>query len=127
MRILLDTHVYLWVVQDNKQYLTTRVRDWIGEATEVYVSSASIWEAVIKIKLNKLHADIEQLTNSIEESGFLALPITVKHAAYTRELPDIHKDPFDRMLVAQAMCEPLKLLTNDGILAKYSQNVLLMS
>jgi len=127
MRVLLDTHVYLWAIEDNKQYLTAQAREWISEADEVYVSSVSIWEAIIKIKLKKLQANVEKLIGSIEESGFLTLPVTIQHAAYIHELPDIHKDPFDRMLVSQAICEPLKLITSDAILAKYYQNVLLIS
>jgi PIN domain nuclease of toxin-antitoxin system len=92
-------------------------------ATEVYVSSASIWEAVIKIKLNKLEVDIGQMVSAIVESGFLELPISAGHAAVISRLPDIHRDPFDRMLIAQAMYEPLTFLTADATLKNYSELV----
>lgn len=92
-------------------------------ATEVYVSSASIWEATIKIGIGKLDADIDVLAAQIAESGFLELPVSARHAMQLRRLPEIHRDSFDRMLVAQAMCEPLRLLTADAQMARYSELV----
>lgn len=120
MRILLDTHVYLWWLQDHPK-LSTAGRDKIVAASEVYVSSASIWEATIKAGIGKLEVDINQLVAEIANSGFQELPISAKHAAMVAQLPDIHRDPFDRILVAQALCEPLRLLTADGILSGYSE------
>lgn len=120
MRILLDTHVYLWWLQDHPK-LSTAGRDKIVAASEVYVSSASIWEATIKAGIGKLEVDIHQLVAEISNSGFQELPISAKHAAMVAQLPDIHRDPFDRILVAQALCEPLRLLTADGILSGYSE------
>lgn len=120
MRILLDTHVYLWWLQDHPK-LSTAGRDKIVAASEVYVSSASIWEATIKAGIGKLEVDINQLVAEIANSGFQELPISAKHAATVAQLPDIHRDPFDRILVAQALCEPLRLLTADGILNGYSE------
>lgn len=122
MRILLDTHVYLWWLQDHPK-LSKAARDRIVAASEVYVSSASIWEAAIKAGIGKLHADVKQLVIEIENSGFLELPISARHAAAVALLPDIHRDPFDRILVAQALCEPLRLLTADGKLSGYSELV----
>ncbi|MBY0574558.1 MAG: type II toxin-antitoxin system VapC family toxin [Undibacterium sp.] len=95
----------------------------IQEATEVYVSSASIWEATIKASFGKLSVDVDQLVAEISKSGFQELPITAAHAAMVARLPDIHKDPFDRILIAQAMSEPLRFLTADGILNGYSELV----
>lgn len=120
MRILLDTHVYLWWLQDHPK-LSTAGRDKIVAASEVYVSSASIWEATIKAGIGKLEVDIHQLVAEISNNGFQELPISAKHAAMVAQLPDIHRDPFDRILVAQALCEPLRLLTADGILSGYSE------
>lgn len=122
MRLLLDTHIYLWWVTDHPN-LTRAARAAIVSAGDVYVSSASIWEASIKAGIGKLDADIDELASEIKRSGFLELPVTAKHAARVRTLPDIHRDPFDRMLVAQALCEPLRLLTTDGLLKKYSELV----
>ena len=120
MRILLDTHVYLWWLQDHPK-LSQAGRDKIIAASEVYVSSASIWEATIKAGIGKLEVDINQLVAEIANSGFQELPISAQHAATVAQLPDIHRDPFDRILVAQALCEPLRLVTADGILSGYSE------
>lgn len=122
MRILLDTHVFLWCIKDDRR-LSKSTRTKILQATEVYVSSASIWEATIKIKLKKMDGDVNQIVEAITESGFLELPISVHHAAATSKLSDIHRDPFDRMLIAQAISEPLTLLTADAALKKYSDLV----
>jgi PIN domain nuclease of toxin-antitoxin system len=123
MRVLLDTHVYLWSVMDDRK-LTKAARKLILEADEVYVSSASIWEASIKVGLGKLEADVDMLVSEIEASGFMELPVRAVHAALVRNLPDIHRDPFDRLLVAQALSEPLRLLTSDGHLSKYTDLVI---
>lgn len=122
MRILLDTHIFLWCIKDDRK-LSKSVKAKIMQAGEVYVSSASIWEAVIKIKLKKLDGEINEIIEAIPESGFLELPISVQHAAAVSRLPDIHQDPFDRMLIAQAMYEPLTFLTADAMLQNYSELV----
>lgn len=122
MRILLDTHIFLWCVTDNKQ-LSSKARTLITEAQDVYISSASIWEIAIKTKLGKLRADVHELINAIPESGFLELPITSAHSAGISSLPDIHRDPFDRIMLAQAMIEPLKFLTADTTLREYTNLV----
>jgi PIN domain nuclease of toxin-antitoxin system len=122
MRLLLDTHVFLWCVKNDRR-CSKIMRAKILHASEVYVSSASIWEAAIKIKLKKLHVEIDELVEAIAESGFLELPITTRHAAVVSDLPEIHRDPFDRILIAQAMSEPLTFLTADTILRNYSNLV----
>lgn len=122
MRLLLDTHVFLWCIKGDRR-LSKVARSKILNATEVYVSSASIWEAAIKIKLKKLQVDIQQMIESISESGFVELSITSQHAAGILRLPDIHRDPFDRLLIAQAVAEPLTFLTADGGLKNYSDLV----
>jgi len=119
MRILLDTHLYLWWLQDHP-HLSAEARARILDATEVYVSSASIWEAAIKAGLGKLNADVEELVREIERCGFCELQISARHAAAVRSLPSIHNDPFDRLLIAQAISEPLRLLTHDSKLKDYS-------
>ena len=119
MRLLLDTHVFLWCIKNDRR-LSAAARSKIIQATEVYVSSASIWEATIKIKLKKLDADIDEMVEAIAESGFLELPIITQHAAAVSRLSDFHRDPFDRILIAQAIIEPLTFLTADAELRKYS-------
>jgi len=122
MRLLLDTHVYLWWLEDHPK-LSTRARRLITEASEVYVSSASIWEASIKAGIGKLEVDVDELVGQIQVSGFLELPVSAVHAAAVKSLPAVHNDPFDRMLVAQAICEPLRFLTHDDKLRGYSELV----
>ncbi|MFC0350080.1 type II toxin-antitoxin system VapC family toxin [Undibacterium danionis] len=122
MKLLIDTHIYLWWLQDNPK-LSEKARQQIQDAAEVYVSSASIWEATIKASIGKLSVDLDQLVAEISKSGFQELPITAAHAATVARLPEIHKDPFDRILIAQTMSEPLRFLTADAILRGYSELV----
>ncbi|MGV2287982.1 type II toxin-antitoxin system VapC family toxin [Trinickia sp. YCB016] len=123
MRLLLDTHVFLWSVTDDRK-LTKAARKLILDADEVFISSASIWEASIKAGLGKLEVDVNLLVSEIEASGYSELPVRAVHAALVRDLPDIHRDPFDRILVAQALSEPLRLMTSDGHLSKYTDLVI---
>lgn len=120
MHILLDTHLFIWWLKDDHQ-LSKQARLAITNADTVYVSSVSIWEAAIKIQLGKLNANIQELAGAIESEGFIELPLKATQAAIATELPAIHRDPFDRMLVAQAISEPLRLLTSDEILKHYSE------
>lgn len=122
MRLLLDTHVFLWCIQENVK-LTKSIKSRILHASEVYVSSASIWELAIKISLGKLDGDINKIADSIEESGFIELSITAAHAAAVAGLPTIHRDPFDRILIAQAISEPMTILTADKTLKNYSKQL----
>lgn len=120
-RILLDTHLLLWAVAEPRK-LSSAARSRIDRA-EVFVSAASIWEVSIKAALGKLAADPAELLAEIEPAGFILLPVTGEHAAAVARLPAVHTDPFDRMLIAQAKTEPLLLLTNDAILARYGDCV----
>lgn len=124
MRVLLDTHLFVWSVMDHPK-LDGYSRELIVSADEVYVSAVSVWEIAIKSVLGKIEADPEELAHAIEDSGFIALSVTPQHAARVAKLPAIdgHKDPFDRMLVAQALTEPLILLTLDEKLAAYGEIV----
>ena len=122
MQVLLDTHLFIWWLKNDSQ-LSKQARTTITNADIVYVSSVSIWEATIKIQLGKLDANIKELVEAIETEGFTELPLLSKQAAIVTELPLIHRDPFDRMLVAQAISEPLRLLTSDEILKNYSELV----
>ena len=125
MRLLLDTHIFLWAVAGNP-LLKPAVRRVIESADQVYVSAASIWEVAIKARLGKIEVDPDELVTAIEASGFIELPVRAAHAAGVAKLALHHSDPFDRLLVAQALAEPLKLLTADAVLAKYSDIVLLV-
>lgn len=122
MRLLLDTHIFLWSISDDER-LSRKARSKIMQAADVYVSSASIWEVAIKVKLGKLQADVLKLVEAITSSGFVELPVTAYHAATVATLADLHRDPFDRILIAQALSEPLTLLTGDAQLKGYSDLV----
>jgi PIN domain nuclease of toxin-antitoxin system len=119
MRVLLDTHLLLWALGSPLK-LSKETRKLV-DTSQVYVSAASIWEISIKASLGKLDADPEEILAAIEPAGLSMLPILGQHAAKVAQLPPRHKDPFDRMLVAQAMSEPMILLTNDDALAGYSE------
>jgi PIN domain nuclease of toxin-antitoxin system len=121
MRVLLDTHLLLWALSSPGK-LSKRARTRI-ESSEVYASAASIWEISIKSALGKLEADPFDVLAGVEPAGFNHLPISGGHAAKVVELPPIHRDPFDRLLVAQARVEPMILLTDDGVLGGYGEFV----
>ena len=122
MKLLLDTHIIIWAVSAPK-LLSEKTQSYMTDAETIYVSAASIWEICIKIQLNKLQLDLATFIQEIERIGVQSLAITWKHAQLTKEIPLYHKDPFDRMLIAQAMSEPLTLLTNDNTLPQYSELV----
>lgn len=122
MRIILDTHVALWIFAGSPRI--EPIKDTIlSTDTEIFISAASWWELAIKIGLGKLEADLKELRWAAKESGFLDLPIRAEHTEHLLQLPPIHKDPFDRLLVAQAIGEPMRLLTADGKLESYSELV----
>ncbi len=125
MRLLIDTHVFLWAVQGSAS-LKADARRIMTEAEQIYVSAASIWEIAIKARLGKIEVDPKALVEAISGSGFFELPVRGTHAAGVAELPLLHSDPFDRLLLAQAIAEPLKLLTADPVLAQYSDLVTLI-
>jgi PIN domain nuclease of toxin-antitoxin system len=125
MRLLLDTHIYLWAVAGSR-LLKASARRLIESADEVHVSAASIWEIAIKARLGKIKADPVQLAAAIEPSGFIELPVRAVHAAAVAQLEPHHSDPFDRLLIAQALTEPLRLVTVDRALAQYSELVVVV-
>ena len=117
-RLLLDTHVVLWALDDHPK-LASEARCAITDpANEVFVSAASIWEIAIKRALGKLQAPYN-IVSWIESSGFLELAVTSFHAEQAGDLPFHHRDPFDRMLVAQAQVEGLVLVTADQDIPLY--------
>jgi PIN domain nuclease of toxin-antitoxin system len=93
-------------------------------AEEIFVSSASIWEIAIKVRIGKMNADPQELFDQIEVNNFRELPVLSRHALLVAKLPLYHSDPFDRILIAQAISEPLNLLTSDAQLRPYSELVI---
>ena len=123
MRLLLDTHVLLWSLADDPR-LATSVRDLIIDSeVGVFVSAASAWEITIKQGLGKLRAP-DDLPAQLVAARFEALPISVEHAVAVLDLPDHHRDPFDRMLIAQARVEGLTVVTHDPQIGRYEVAVL---
>jgi len=123
VRLLLDTHIFLWLASANPQ-LSPRSKQVIESAEKVFVSSATIWEIAIKVRLGKLKADLDQLIREIEANRFEELPVLARQAKLVAALPLHHGDPFDRLLIAQAIAEPLHLLTVDPKLKEYSELVI---
>ena len=123
MRILLDTHLVLWALDDDPRMPDEARALILDESNEVYVSSIAIWEIAIKSGLGKLDAEVADILRSLPDSGFDSLAFTAEHAAAVSGLPSLHRDPFDRAMVAQAQCEPLVLLTHDAQVAAYGSVV----
>ncbi len=125
MRLLLDTHLLLWAVAKSRR-LPKAARPLLEDpANEVFFSAASLWEIVIKSALRKedFSVDVAVLRPALAGMGLVELPVSGAHAERLATLPPVHKDRFDRMLVAQSLAEPLLLLTNDAVLGKYGESV----
>jgi PIN domain nuclease of toxin-antitoxin system len=124
MRLLLDTHILLWWLADDPA-LPERADALIADqANEVFASAISLWEIAIKARLGKIAADAAQIHTATQASGLASLAFTAEHALAVAQLPNHHRDPFDRALVAQARVEPLHLITHDAIIAAYGEHVL---
>lgn len=126
MNLLLDTHAALWAIADSPR-LTTKARDLIeSPKSTLWISAATVWEIAIKHGLGRGDMPIsgQAALDYFQESGYRFLAIEPEHAAAVEELPAHHADPFDRILVAQALVEPMRLLTHDPIVARYSDTVI---
>lgn len=123
MRLLLDTHIFCWIFYEPER-LARKTRRLIEDAEIVFVSVASIWEVAIKARLGKIQADPQELFEQIAANDMQELPVLSKHALCVATLPLHHADPFDRLLIAQAITEPLHLLTADPQLKPYSDLVI---
>ena len=123
MNILLDTHVLIWALENNPELSDSARNSIIRASNMVFVSSISIWEIAIKKNLGKLETP-DNLQEEIELHRFTPLQINYAHAELAVKLPDIHKDPFDRMLIAQAIIEKLTLVSRDKLIARYDVDIL---
>lgn len=122
MRLLLDTHVVLWVLAGSR--ISKQARTAIADPENmVHLSAASVWEVSIKRGLGRLTLP-EHWLDAAQEQGIEILPITAEHALAVGDLPPHHRDPFDRMLVAQARAEGLTVVTRDGQLSLYDVSLL---
>jgi PIN domain nuclease of toxin-antitoxin system len=121
MRLLLDTHVLLWTIAESRR-LSSTARALIGEPDNALTfSSVSLWEVAIKAERGRddFRIDVSSLRRSLFDNEYAELSMTGAHAVALGSLPPIHRDPFDRMLVAQAIAEGLTLVTSDPAVAKY--------
>lgn len=121
MKYLLDTHLLLWAASDSKKLPPSAKALIADEKNELLFSAASIWEVAIKTELGRadFKVDVRLLRRGLLDNGFSELPVLSEHAAELACLPPIHKDPFDRLLVAQAMVEGITLITADALVAQY--------
>jgi PIN domain nuclease of toxin-antitoxin system len=118
MKILLDTHALLWWLEKPRFLSAAAQRAIADRDNTVFVSAASIWEIVIKKSIGKLVIS-DDFESAIQKNDFVYLPVTSTHAFGLASLPDFHRDPFDRMLVAQSICEAMTILTRDPNIIKY--------
>ncbi|MFN6183591.1 MAG: type II toxin-antitoxin system VapC family toxin [Burkholderiales bacterium] len=126
MNLLLDTHVALWAITDSPK-LTLKARELIASPrTTVWISVASVWEIAIKHALGRGDMPVsgQEAGRYFRESGYRFLPIETEHAFAVQDLALHHHDPFDRLLVAQALVEPMRLMTHDPMVARYSDTII---
>ncbi len=125
MRLLVDTHLLLWSAAMSRRLPSEARRLLEEQNNDVFYSAASLWEIAIMAGLRKsdFMVNLALLRPALAGMGFVELPVSGAHAEKLATLPPVHKDPFDRMLVAQSLTEPLVLLTNDAILAGYGDCV----
>lgn len=127
MRLLLDTQIALWALVDDPR-LGQKARDLILDSdNEINVSTATVWEVAIKHGLGRGDMPVSgaRAAKLFSEAGYRELPVTWKHAALVDELPAIHGDPFDRILVAQSLAEPMRLVTRDKTISQYNDTIIL--
>lgn len=126
MNILLDTHVALWAITDSPK-LPKKAREMIDSPrSTVWISAATVWEIAIKHSLGRgeMPVSSQDALRYFRESGYRFLPIEPEHATAIEDLPAHHADPFDRILVAQALVEPMRLITHDRVVALYSDTII---
>jgi PIN domain nuclease of toxin-antitoxin system len=123
MKILLDTHTALWMVNEHEKLSPSAKAMLLDDTNDLFISVASLWEAAIKVslgKLSELDGGIGALLSKIEQMPIELFPITADHTKIVEELPFIHRDPFDRMLVATALADDMTILTADSNIPKYN-------
>lgn len=128
MKILLDTHLLLWSA-DGSAKLPEAARAYIEEpANDLFFSAANLWEIAIKLGLGRedFQVDLQELRQGLLDNEYTELPVNGLHTLALMGLPPIHKDPFDRLLIAQAMAEGMTLLTADTLLARYPGTICLV-
>jgi PIN domain nuclease of toxin-antitoxin system len=127
VKVLVDTHIFLWAITDDPRLSSAHRAVYLDQANDLYLSVASIWEMLIKAGLGKLPLPTpaaDYIAKQMEKNRLLSLTIRISHLAALETLPPIHRDPFDRMLVAQAHAEGIPILSADTDLRKYNIEIL---
>ncbi len=126
MRLLLDTQIVLWALTGSERLGSTAAELIADAGNEIYVSTASIWEIAIKHALGRGDMPVSgaRAAELCALAGYRELPVGWRHAAQLENLPPLHADPFDRILIAQALTEPMRLLSRDAAIARYGAMVL---
>ena len=123
MRVLLDTNILLWILSDDERLSDTARQTFLDEENQLLFSIAGFWEIFIKLRLGKLDLDTGDpaafFKSQLHENSVSILGITMEHVAATLDLPMIHKDPFDRLMIAQALHEKLPVLSSDSVFTEY--------
>lgn len=124
MRLLLDTHAVLWWLEDHSR-LGQHARTLLGDPdNDVLVSVVSLWEIVVKSRVGKLTADLKDISDGIMQGGFAWLDIRLAHLTALAGLPTYHRDPFDHLLIAQALAEGAQLVSSDRVIRRYAVQVI---
>ncbi|MEA5256424.1 type II toxin-antitoxin system VapC family toxin [Arcicella aquatica] len=126
MKLLLDTHTFIWFVENDLNLPGKLKTEIENPVNEIYISVVSLWEIAVKVSLGKLAMtiDIPKLIIKIEECGFFTLPILAEHIVCVSSLPFHHREPFDRMLIAQTLCEKMTIVSRDGSFSEYHVDLL---
>ena len=123
MNLLLDTHIALWAITGSARLPKRALKAIEDPSAQAWVSVVSLWEIAIKHSRKRLAVSAEEAVSVFQDSGFRILSLEPVHTVTLESLPSHHQDPFDRMLVAQAISEPMRLVTADSVLVQYSQLV----
>ena len=127
MKLLLDTHVFLWAITKDSRLTTEKAAAFIDEGNELFLSIASVWEMLIKVGIGKLplpKPSAAYITKQLDKNRINTLPIRAAHLAQLEKLPPLHKDPFDRMIVAQAQAEGYPVLSSDRGIYQYDVEII---
>jgi PIN domain nuclease of toxin-antitoxin system len=127
VKYLLDTHAFLWAITEDPQLSRTAREVFLAPSSDLFFSVASIWEILIKVQIKKLSLPppaMPYVREHLARNRIQVLPIQIDHVARLEELPLHHRDPFDRILVAQSLEEDLPILTSDPLLGRYSTQLI---
>jgi PIN domain nuclease of toxin-antitoxin system len=127
MKLLLDTNALLWWLADDKQ-LGRRARELVEDpGNDILISMVSLWEIAMKVRIGKLRADIKEITDAVQQEGFTLLDIAMTHLLTLAGLPMLHRDPFDHLLIAQAIAEDATFISEDRNTARYPARIVTCS